>query len=875
MAINRIIIILFLSIERVKCEFGLKFLRNTPDSSSNKLFDRFLLSTDFSPVVDHVVSEISDHDKGTSSTLHEVNSESVGGSLDCRDSVREFLDYSTDVKDECNGLRKAFEMTCSGDTTSSDDKDKSDVLNQSHARRKLQGWDNEYLLPRSNADIIKDSDSVAKNQPSWIVSHLRKKTISARRYITQLVDSNMEEDSVRSNTDPNKDEDGVDNEKQKEGEIDLGDELVVADVEEKPKISPSLPSTTGDLGSHMLSHAVTLADGTSNEAINIVLETLDHTLSSNSTKNNNTSSSGKPLSLAEKDAAASTEAISAATAAISAVLNSPEAIEARTCCESILKVYHKECDNPDNEEYNDSKISLIVCVVAICGMVKSVINYFKIRWLPEAGGCILVGVIGGIFLQTVPHFDFGFEHDMFLRLMVPPIVFEAALSIDKREFKFHWLPIAMFSIFGTLLCALLTAAIVYYGTSTVPWCTSIPFVESLTFGALISSIDPVAVLSVLRNVGMTDTDPIYVLIFGESLLNDGVSIVLFQTLVRFLDDNIVIDGNAITDGVINVVTIALGSLSTGMICGTMATAYFCLMEGIQTPLVEVLVFLCWAFLPYYISDGVEWSGIVTIVCMGIFMDVYIIGDKFSEKRSIEELSVPSLEENRSFFQKLFSKAGFMSEKARGHIGFVSEINSTIMETAIFAYLGLFLCSSRYHWTFWVPFMAILACLVSRAIMIFTLSSLCNWIKKHRKTTIMHEVKKCIGRDQNGVLGDHIDRTNNHFIIDMRMQIVLLFAGMRGAMSFALVEAIPLYDAVSGQGSRMKPELKAMTSASIIFTIFILGGYTYYLLVNLGITNIKDEDITELTTRLINTNTQSEIKPNPLRRKMIHRCSRQN
>ena len=298
MAINRIILILFLSIERVKCEFGLKFLRNTPDSSSNKLFDRFLLSTDFSPVVDHVVSEISDHDKGTSSSLHEVNSESVGGSLDCRDSVREFLDYSTDVKDECNGLRKAFEMTCSGDTTSSDDKDKSDVLNQSHARRKLQGWDNEYLLPRSNADIIKDSDSVAKNQPSWIVSHLRKKTISARRYITQLVDSNMEEDSVRSNTDPNKDEDGVDNEKQKESEIDLGDELVVADVEteaeveEKPKISPSLPSTTGDLGSHMLSHAVTLADGTSNEAINIVLETLDHTLSSNSTKNNNTSSSG-------------------------------------------------------------------------------------------------------------------------------------------------------------------------------------------------------------------------------------------------------------------------------------------------------------------------------------------------------------------------------------------------------------------------------------------------------------------------------------------------------------------------------------------------------------------------------------------------------
>jgi NhaP-type Na+/H+ or K+/H+ antiporter len=59
-------------------------------------------------------------------------------------------------------------------------------------------------------------------------------------------------------------------------------------------------------------------------------------------------------------------------------------------------------------------------------------------------------------------------------------------------------------------------------------------VEALTFGALISSIDPIAVLSVLSNMGMTDTDTIYVLIFGESLLNDGVAIVLFETLGKFV-----------------------------------------------------------------------------------------------------------------------------------------------------------------------------------------------------------------------------------------------------------------------------------------------------------------------------------------------------
>jgi hypothetical protein len=54
------------------------------------------------------------------------------------------------------------------------------------------------------------------------------------------------------------------------------------------------------------------------------------------------------------------------------------------------------------------------------------------------------------------------------------------------------------------------------------------------------------------------------------------------------------------------------------------------------------------------------------------------------------------------------------------------------------------------------------------------------------------------------------------------------------MSFALVEHIPLYDAVTGEGTRLKSELKAMTSASIIFTVFIMGGGTYYMMEALGL-----------------------------------------
>lgn len=68
------------------------------------------------------------------------------------------------------------------------------------------------------------------------------------------------------------------------------------------------------------------------------------------------------------------------------------------------------------------------------------------------------------------------------------------------------------------MSTIVTAAIVYYGSAYTAWSNDrIPFIESLAFGSLISSIDPIAVLSVLSNMGMSDKDQSYVLIFGESL----------------------------------------------------------------------------------------------------------------------------------------------------------------------------------------------------------------------------------------------------------------------------------------------------------------------------------------------------------------------
>lgn len=126
--------------------------------------------------------------------------------------------------------------------------------------------------------------------------------------------------------------------------------------------------------------------------------------------------------------------------------------------------------------------------------------------------------------------------------------------------------------------------------------------------------------------------------------------------------------------------------------------------------------------------------------------------------------------------------------------------------------------------------SIAACCVSRAIMIPSLGLVANWItrlRQRRDTCLANSAPmQAHNRQQYGV------------IVDKKMQYALWFAGLRGAMSFALVEHIPLYDSTTGEGTRLKPELKAMTSASIMFTVFVMGGYTNYVFQGLGITPNK-------------------------------------
>ncbi|GKY99990.1 hypothetical protein MPSEU_000952500 [Mayamaea pseudoterrestris] len=529
-----------------------------------------------------------------------------------------------------------------------------------------------------------------------------------------------------------------------------------------------------------------------------------------------------------------------------------DAFENWECCSNINDYYGKHCRQ--DQSLDAVKLLGIVSVLVVCGLIKTLIRKLpKLQWVPDAAACIVVGALVGGLLRLIGGHELtnklAFDNNLFLHILLPPIIFQASLTIDKTAFRRDLFPILTFAVFGTFFSA---AAIGY----TTHYLSSLPLLDSLLFGALMSSIDPVATLGILSNVGVSHHDTLYTLVFGESLLNDGVSIVLFDSLLRHMGSTTVVDDATVANTLVNFVIVAGGSIFIGCLCGAASTLYFWLLHKMHSAVTEVGLFFAWAFIPYYIADGAGMSGIISIMVMGFVMDYFIVGGHMSEEgewMEYTELSshdehgihrsshpvAPLFDRFVATCRKAFSGHGLLLSKSRHHVGFVAEVISSLMETAIFAYLGLFLFNDRVF-DVKATFAGLFACVSSRALMVLGLSLLVNafvwmdaevllgrWWRRlcQRSPSARHGLDPLLSPTTR--VDDDSDYSETKNYLDVKTQLILFSAGVRGAVSYALVQNIPVFDAVTETGSHYKAELRSMTSCAIVLLMFAFGGLTYF------------------------------------------------
>ena len=123
---------------------------------------------------------------------------------------------------------------------------------------------------------------------------------------------------------------------------------------------------------------------------------------------------------------------------------------------------------------------------------------------------------------------------LFLILLLPPIIFESGYNMDKKPFFKNIGTVLMFSFLGTFI-AISFSTCFFYLVGLTGASYKFSFGEAFAFGSLISATDPVAVLSIFKE--MDANENLYAVVFGESIFNDAIGIVMFQSVIESLSND--------------------------------------------------------------------------------------------------------------------------------------------------------------------------------------------------------------------------------------------------------------------------------------------------------------------------------------------------
>ena len=421
----------------------------------------------------------------------------------------------------------------------------------------------------------------------------------------------------------------------------------------------------------------------------------------------------------------------------------------------------------------------LMLFLLLIGMVSGyVLEMFHINWIAEAGGVLLVGLLAGWLikeeeetgigrdatgeLQNVTKFDVNF----FFLMLLPPIILDAGFNMDEMQRRklFQNIGGVAACAFGGTLISTVTIATIMYATGnignviameeTVAGDSFSPdngwtFLESLIFGCLISATDPVTVLAIFGKMG-ADRD-LYSLVFGESVLNDAVAIVLYKTFASFNPHTCDLRSNpddpqyvgnpedmrlgefpspempscetgvsAVVSAVGMFLKIFIGSLLIGCLMAAISSLTFKHLDLTHDeffPMENVFLFV-FPYMAWMLAESLELSGIVAILFCGFGMDVYTFinlseATQVHIKKMIKVMARPLAD--------VFSRA---LADVLSHWAALPQVMAFGCETFVFVYMGMALSLYEQAW-FTVPaiIIAILGMAFSRAINVYPICAL--------------------------------------------------------------------------------------------------------------------------------------------------------
>ncbi|ELR53608.1 Sodium/hydrogen exchanger 8 [Bos mutus] len=436
------------------------------------------------------------------------------------------------------------------------------------------------------------------------------------------------------------------------------------------------------------------------------------------------------------------------------------------------------------EQSSGMTIFFSLLVLAICIILVHLLIRYRLHFLPESVAVVSLGILMGAVIKIIEFKKLAnwkeeemFRPNMFFLLLLPPIIFESGYSLHKGNFFQNIGSITLFAVFGTAISAFVVGGGIYFLGQGFFLCvcvfvcfilqadviSKLNMTDSFAFGSLISAVDPVATIAIFNALHV---DPVLnMLVFGESILNDAVSIVLTNTAEGLTRKNMsdVSGWQTFLQALGYFLKMFFGSAALGTLTGLIsALIVIYVLKHIdlrKTPSLEFGMMIIFAYLPYGLAEGISLSGIMAILFSGIVMSHYT-------------------------HHNLSPVTQILMQQTLRTVAF-------LCETCVFAFLGLSIFSFPHKFEISFVIWCIVLVLFGRAVNIFPLSYLLNFFRDHKITP--------------------------------KMMFIMWFSGLRGAIPYALSLHLDL------EPMEKRQLIGTTTIIIVLFTILLLGGSTMPLI----------------------------------------------
>lgn len=368
-------------------------------------------------------------------------------------------------------------------------------------------------------------------------------------------------------------------------------------------------------------------------------------------------------------------------------------------------------------------INTLVILMVIASIVAVVVKKIKV---PYTVALVLVGLVLG-FLHAFKPIPLT-EH-LVLFIFLPALLFEASWNLDVRHLKKSISGIAVLATIGVAFSIFIIGAVLNYFLG-MPW------VIALMFGAIIAPTDPVSVVAIMKKMHLDHK--ISALVEGESLFNDGTSVVFFKLILAMLMSyGLTVPQEAIanylTNGLVQFFIVVVGGAALGAVLG-----------------------LCFSVITKFFDDHSLELTFTTIVAYGSFL----VAESIAVPGEIQGLHLSGVVATVSagLVMGNYGRQTGMSASTRIVISSFWEYAAFFMNSLVFLLIGLEIQIDSLVAN-WLPVsVAILAVLVARLLSVYLLCAFGNVTK--------------------------------FFPMSLNWQHVLAMSGLKGALSMALVLSIP-------------------------------------------------------------------------------------